>query len=66
MKPAYRAQVVWNREFFFCNVGSRFEDLDKAITFVQSIENAGDGASVKKSRIIDEEEDVVWAYGKKL
>jgi hypothetical protein len=38
--------------------------LDQAIEAAKSIENSGDGARVKKTKVVDSDGKVVWAYGK--
>lgn len=62
----YQVELVWNREFDFVPYGEPHDDLDVAIKSAKSIENSGDGARVKKTQIVDDEGDIVWAYGKKL
>lgn len=63
----YYVELVWNREFDFVSYGGSHTTIEEAIKFVQDIENSGDGARVKKSRIInDDTEIVVWAYGKRV
>lgn len=63
----YYVELVWNREFDFVSYGGPHTTIEEAIKFVQDIENSGDGARVKKSRIInDDTEIVVWAYGKRV
>ena len=61
----YQLELVWNREFTFRRFGSTFENLDVAIAFAQHVEYRGDGCSVKKTRIVDSDDVVVWQYGKK-
>ena len=63
--PSYQLELVWSREFTFHKFGSTFENLDVAIAFAQHVECSGDGCSVKKTRIIDQNDVVVWQYGKK-
>ena len=64
-KMTYQLELVWNREFDFVCHGSLFDDLPSAIRFAKEMENSGDGARVKKTRIVDSNGVVVWAYGKK-
>ena len=63
--PSYQLELVWNREFTFRRFGSTFENLDVAIAFARHVECSGDGCSVKKTRIIDQNDVVVWQYGEK-
>jgi hypothetical protein len=62
----YQVELVWNREFDFVPHGSPVEDLDVAIKKAKEFENMGDGERVKKTRIVDSDGVVVWAYGKKI
>lgn len=62
----YQVELVWNREFDFVPHGDSHEDLDSAIKYARALENSGDGMRVKKSRVVDENDRVVWAYGKKV
>lgn len=62
----YQVEFVWNRQFDFVPHGTPFLDLDNAIRHAQSAENMGDGASVKKTRVVDENGTAVWQYGKKV
>lgn len=56
-------EVVWNRESDF--VGWKtYPTLDHAIKAAQDLENSGDGARVKKTRVVNEDGYVVWVYGK--
>ena len=77
MKEMYHVELIWNREFDFVpfigshfgpggsphNVGS-YDTIEKAIAAAESIQNSGDGARVKKTRVVSSEDKVVWAYGK--
>ena len=65
-KPTYQVELVWNREFDFVKNGLRFTDLQSAISHARSLENMGDGARVKKTRIVDLDGNVVWQYGKRV
>ena len=60
----FHVELVWNREFDWVRFGDAHETIDGAIAAAQSIENSGDGASVKKTHVMDDEGKVVWAYGK--
>lgn len=62
----YQVELVWNREFEFVAHGKPYSDLDAAIRFAKEMEESGDGARVKKTRVVDETGEVVWAYGKKV
>jgi hypothetical protein len=58
----YQIEVVWNREFNYSKLGTiRKGMLDDIINYTQVFMCAGDGARVKKARIIDTETDeIVW------
>ncbi len=60
----YQVQVIWNREFGFVNYGDPWDKLSNAIEFARAMENSGDGARVKKTQVVDDQDKVVWAYGK--
>jgi hypothetical protein len=63
----YQVQLVWNREFDWCNYSNSVDDFDKAIKIAEDIRNSGDGAIVKKVRVVDAEtEKVLWDGYKKL
>ena len=62
----YQVELVWNREFNFIPYGPSHTDLNEAIEYARMMEDSGDGCRVKKTRIVDEEGNTVWAYGKKL
>lgn len=55
MKKTYRIEIVWNREFDFVPFGPFFDTCEKAREYGEYLLNMGDGASVKKYRIIEEE-----------
>ena len=61
---SYEVQLVWNREFHWGTREHR-DDLDEAIREAKSLLNMGDGASVKKTRVVDDGGKVVWWNGKK-
>ena len=63
MKEQYYLELVWNREFDFVRHGSAHDSVDAAVIAARRLENMGDGAAVKKTRIVNSEGDVVWAYG---
>lgn len=60
----YQVQLVWNREFHFVDYGNPHKTLDEAIAFAKAMENSGDGARVKKTQIVYNNDKVIWAYGK--
>lgn len=60
----YHVEVVWNREFDFCRFGQPCTTIASAIEAAKSVQNSGDGARVKKARVVDDNDKVVWAYGK--
>ncbi len=60
----YQVELVWNREFDWVGHGPLYENLDAAIKAATDIQNSGDGARVKKTRVVNELGKVVWAYGK--
>jgi hypothetical protein len=60
----YQVQVVWNREINWVNQGEPVPAIDHAIKYARQMENMGDGACVKKVRIVDSEGNTVWIYGK--
>jgi hypothetical protein len=59
----YQVELVWNREFHFVPFGPTHSNLKYAIASAKEIENSGDGERVKKTRIVNGEGTVVWAYG---
>jgi hypothetical protein len=60
----FQIELVWNREFDFTPYGRASHDLDEAIRDARALENMGDGEAVKKTRVVDEDGNVVWEYGK--
>jgi hypothetical protein len=62
----FQVEQIWNREFHFISYGEPHPTLDQAIEAAESIENSGDGGRVKKTRVLNEQGDVVWAYGKRV
>lgn len=66
LPAVFQVELVWNREFDWVRNGAPFKTLDGAIAQARIMENMGDGARVKKTRIVDENGKVVWAYGKKV
>lgn len=66
IEPPFQVELVWNRSFDFVSAHlNPHDDLDKAIAYAQSLENMGDGACVKKTRILDQAGNIAWQYGKK-
>jgi hypothetical protein len=58
---AFRVEVIWNREFHWSSFSNSKETLERAISSAESVMNSGDGARVKKARIIDEVTgEIVW------
>lgn len=56
----YRIELVWNGEFNWSYYGDH-NDLEFAKKAAISIRDSGDGARVKKVRVIDNETDkVLW------
>jgi hypothetical protein len=64
--PPFQVHLAWNREQHYVSHGSPLDDLNDAIKYARSMENSGDGARVKKTRIEDSEGRVVWEHGKKV
>jgi hypothetical protein len=62
----FQVEVVWNREFNWVHCGTPHDSLDEAIQYARLMEESGDGARVKKTRIVDSEDKVVWQYGKEV
>lgn len=56
----YQVELVWNREFHYVPYGKPKETLKKAISFGEDIQNSGDGARVKKFKVLDEEGEIVY------
>lgn len=57
----YRKELVWNREFSWCIFGEDTDNLEDAKASLISIRDSGDGARVKKVRIVENETDkTVW------
>lgn len=62
----FYVEIVWNREFNWVPCGEPHIHLDTAIVSAKAMENMGDGARVKKARVVNEDGVVVWQYGKKV
>ena len=58
----YQVEIVWNREFHWTLYGSPYPTKEEAIRFAERMKYLGDGASVKKIRVVDTETDSV-VYG---
>lgn len=54
----YQIWVVWNREFDWSYYTSK-EDREVALTTARSLINSGDGARVKKIKVIDTKTDQI-------
>ena len=59
-KSQFYIQLVWNREFHWVYFGEPKNSKDEAIRYAKSLLDMGDGARVKKIRVVDDEENVVW------
>lgn len=55
----YTVELVWNREFNWVHWTSK-DSLDGAKKAAISIRDSGDGARVKKVRVLDENGNTVW------
>lgn len=60
----YRIEIVWNREQDWCLYGPRVAQLDDCLTIVDDLLSQGDGARVKKARVVNDHGQVVWAAGR--
>lgn len=60
----YDVEVVWNREFHWSFWKGGFDDIDAAVQCAKAAENMGDGARVKKARVLDSEGRTRWQYGR--
>lgn len=57
----YKIELIWNREFNWHLWGELYDSLESAKKSAVSLRDSGDGARVKKIRILDDETDiVVW------
>lgn len=56
----FTVEVVWNREFNWRPWMSDCSTLEKAIAEAEAILNSGDGARVKKARVVDIDGKVRW------
>jgi len=56
-----QVQLVWNREFNWVNFGDSHSNLKDAKAAAISIRDSGDGARVKKVRVINSDTDkILW------
>lgn len=58
----YFIEVVWNREFHWTTYGNSHETKEKAEAEAKALILAGDGARVKKARIVDSEGSVAIPF----
>lgn len=57
----FKIELMWNREFNWSNWTNGEDTLEKARASAIEIRDSGDGARVKKVRVIDTETgNVVW------
>ena len=56
----YRIELIWNREFHWYSFGKLHDTIESAIKSAISIRDSGDGMRVKKVRVLDENDKVVW------
>lgn len=51
--PPFYVELTWNREFHFVPHGGEFPTIEAAAKYAASLRDMGDGACVKKTRIVD-------------
>lgn len=56
----YRVELVWNREFNWVSWGKPHNTLEEAKEDAISIRDSGDGARVKKVRVLDDDDTIIW------
>lgn len=61
----FTVELVWNREFHFVP-HKDIEKIEDAILHAKQMENSGDGARVKKTRIVDQYGKIIWQYGQMM
>jgi len=61
----FEVELVEYREFSYVIFGEPHETIEQAISAAEDIQNSGDGARVKKTRVVRDGR-VVWAYGKRV
>lgn len=59
----FHVQLVWNREFDWCSRGGGHPTPEAAKAAAVAMMDMGDGACVKKVRVLDDDGKVVWSYG---
>ncbi len=60
----FQIQLIWNREFNWVHYNKPYSTLEEAKKLAMSMINSGDGARVKKVRVVDSETDkILWSYG---
>lgn len=64
MSARYQVELVWNREFTFVPYGPLKDTVAEAVVLAKDMEESGDEERVRKTRVVDEEGTVTWAYGK--
>ena len=61
----FRVEAKWNRAFHYDYVdGGEKKTIEEAIACAKALENSGDGAGVKGTRIVNYEGKVVYICGK--
>lgn len=65
MNEEFQVELVWNREFDFVPYGPKHTSIEAAAKYARELEDMGDGARVKKTRVVNMDGRVVWAYGKR-
>jgi hypothetical protein len=58
----YSIELVWNREFDWSYWSDPYDSLESAKASAKSLADSGDGARVKKWRIVDDTGEVVWRH----
>jgi hypothetical protein len=61
----YNIELVWNREFNWSSWSDPYDSVKLAKASAQSLADSGDGARVKKWRIVDEDGQVVYPVYKR-
>lgn len=56
----FTIELIWNREFHYSPYGRLYTNKQDAINAAISIRDSGDGARVKKCRVLNEQGEVVW------
>jgi hypothetical protein len=54
----YQVEIIWNREFHYVPYSTPKNTMGEARELAKSLMNSGDGARVKKARIINAETGV--------